>query len=97
MKWLLVIPLSLSALTKDELQEKGWENCKMGLKDTGIGLVKIGLAAKTLLSGDIYSSLYLQAEAGVSFSDALSSFIESVGNYRDAAKWREERELPSHD
>ena len=97
MKWFLLLPISLCAVTKDELQDKGWENCKMGLKDTGIGLVKIGLAAKTLLSGDIYSSLYLQAEAGVSFSDALTSFIESVGNYRDAAKWREDRELQSHD
>lgn len=92
-----MIPFSLCAITKSELQEKGWENCKEGFKDIAIGTVKVALAAKTLMNGDIYSSLYIQAEAGVSFSEALTAFKESYCNYRDARQWREDREIDRHD
>lgn len=83
---------TLTAVTKDELRERGYEHAKEGLKESCVGTVKLALAARTLLTGDWFGSLYIQSEAAQSFSQALDAFKDSYKDFKDARQWREERE-----
>ena len=88
----LFLPICVFSVTKSELQERGWECAKDAFKDFCIGTAKIGLAAHSLIKGDLPSSLYLQIEAGCSFSDCINDIKNSYSNFKDAREWRESRE-----
>lgn len=99
MKWICLVfcTFNLSALTKSELKDQGYDHLKEAAIDVGVGTAKLGLAAYQLVKGDLYGSLYMQVEASVTLSEAVTEMKESYKCFKSAVEFREERENDTHD